>query len=316
MEREKISAQDGIELAKVISLDDWRKSRGEGNRVNSISFNMVRKKYKRVAHSSNTGKSILEPGGKDSTELENIRIANYLITVAISVQDKKEKIRLAEEAISIFPHCSAAFNILAVEKATSAIERFGYYKKGVDGGEFFTRTNMLDFGRKFSAIERQPYIVSLKGAGDALWEMGENDASLVYYWRVVRLDESDRLGVVQILATRLLEMDRGYALSDFFISSNNGKGPVIPWVKVFHYFREGDFEKALENYRIASQKHPGVLLFLTGEKVLPEKIPPYEEISGKMLDAWGATLLKSSCDSLPEAMHWLKGISKNEKPAL
>ena len=311
MASEQENEKERLTLAKIISLDDWRESRGEGSRINAVPFRLMRMKVKKVVSASERERAFHEPGGRESTELENIRIANYLITVATSVTDKKEKIRLAEEAISVFPHCSAAFNILALEKSRGAVEKFGYFKKGVDSGEFFTRTNVANFGKKYFELERHPYLISLKGAGDTLWEMGEHESSLGYYWKVIRLDENDKLGAVQILAARLLELGKGCVLDEFLSTSYAENGFALPWVKGLHHFKEGRFEEAHEEILFALKNSPGVFYYISGEKDLPKKIPPYEEISGMMLDAWAGSLLKELWHGSPAALEWVKGIRKN-----
>lgn len=70
----------------------------------------------------------------DAPPKSAIQFAQDIMYEAWEAGTKKERIKLAKEALSISPDCADAYNLLAEEDAKTLKEVTEYYRKGMEAG--------------------------------------------------------------------------------------------------------------------------------------------------------------------------------------
>jgi len=307
--------------AKVISLDEYRKERVERQEPGKISNGV--KKMGTAGHTTSQSSSFSasqsrvsyqvgsEQGNVDDI-LEKFRMAEYLITIAMSVGDNEEKIGIAEEALKTFPDFTSAYNILAEFKAKDSNARLAYYQKGIEAWERFHEFLEYESSVRNSEPDLTPYFTAMMGAADSLWSLKRFEESLVTYWTLLKLEKHDLFGIRFIIIARLLEFDKNEEFYELISTIPTEKSSVISWGKVLYYFRLGEKENAVKELATAMKESPRVADYLTGLTTLPFEMPRYSELNKKSEQVWAASLLSESWKSTAGAMYWLKkSVPKN-----
>jgi len=301
--------------AKVISLDEYRKGRVE-RQVSGKTSNGV-KKMGTAGHptgqsanlSASQSRVSYEVGGEHGSVddiLEKFRMAEYLITIAMSVGDNEEKIGIAEEALKTFPDFTSAYNILAEFKAQDSNERLAYYQKGIEAWERFHEFLEYESSVRNSEPDLAPYFTAMLGAAESLWSLKRFEESLVTYWTILKIEKHDLYGIRFIIIARLLEFDKNEEFNELILTIPTEKSSVICWGKVLYYFRLGELEDAVEELATAMKESPRVADYLIGLTTLPFEMPRYDELNKKSEQAWAASLLSESWKSTTGASAWLK----------
>jgi hypothetical protein len=83
---------------------------------------------------------------------------------------RKERIKLAREALSISPDCADAYNLLAEEEARSIEESKEFYRKGVEEGRHALEEKIFkeDGGHFWGYLPTRPYMRSRAGLIECL----------------------------------------------------------------------------------------------------------------------------------------------------
>lgn len=298
-----------VGLAKVISLDEYRKVR-VGKRVTGKITDSVKK----LGNAKNSRISYPVGGGPENTGdiLEKFRMAEYLITIAMSLGDNEEKVGIAEEALKTFPDFTAAYNVLAEFKAINGEERLAYFQKGVEAWDRFHEFLEYESRARNAEPDLTPCFVAMQGVADSLWSMDRKEESLAGYWKMLKLEKHDSLGIRFIIIARLLEMGKNNEFNDLVNSIPSAASSVASWGKALFQFRRGAKKMAAAELKTALKESPHVADYLLGRVSLLFAMPRYGELSKKSEQAWAASLLFESWKSTDGAVAWLKGFLKEK----
>jgi tetratricopeptide (TPR) repeat protein len=305
------------ERAKVISLDEYRKGRVGKQALGKVAESVKTMGNARhsTRHSAGHSGASYKVGGElenPSDILEKFRMAEYLITIAMSVGDNEEKVGIAEEALKTFPDFTAAYNILAEFKAKDGKERLAYFQKGVEAWERFHQFLVYESSVRNAEPDLNPYFNAMKGVADSLWAMKRREESLVQYWNMLNLEKHDSFGIRFIIMARLLEMGKNDEFYNLVLTIPSDTSSVINWGKVLYYFRRGEKDKAVAEIKTAMKGSPRVADYLLGTISLPFEKPRYDELSKKTEQGWAASLLFEPWKSTVGALGWLKEILKKD----
>jgi len=220
---------------------------------------------------------------KEKKILENppkstVGLAQDIIYDAWERESRKERIKMAKDALSISLDCADAYNLLAEEDAKTYEEAKELYQKGIDAGrralgEKFFKENK---GHFWGYVPTRPYMRSLAGLMECLWELGEHEEAIVRAKEMIRLNVSDNQGIRYIFIAYLAELGRYDELDKFL-----NKGPYkndcgVEWLytdALLVFIKEGNSEHAVKALNVALKSNSYVPAYITGKKPIPRILP-------------------------------------------
>ena len=106
--------------------------------------------------------------------------AQELVYKALEATEKRERIRLAMDALRISQDCADAYVLLAEEAALMPEQARNWYQRGVEAGERALGPEIFarEAGNFWSLIETRPYMRAREGLADCLSFLGEGDAAV------------------------------------------------------------------------------------------------------------------------------------------
>jgi tetratricopeptide (TPR) repeat protein len=206
------------------------------------------------------------------------RRAQELIYDAWEAPRKADRIRLAEEALQLWPDCADAYNLLAEEKSCSVIEACAYLEQGVRAGEraLGRKAFKEDAGHFWGILETRPYMRARTGLAECLWQLGEEEEALGHYHEMLRLNPNDNQGIRDVLLTRLLKRGEQEKAAELLQAYADDGSANWLYNRALWLFRErgegGAADKAL---REAIDQNPHVPAYLLGKKKVPKQLPDY-----------------------------------------
>lgn len=160
-------------------------------------------------------------GGKipDVPPKSAVSFAQDIMYEAWEAKTKRERLKLAKEALSISPDCADAYNLLAEEEAKTLEETKELYQKGMEAGRRALGEEIFkeDSGHFWGYTPTRPYMRSRAGLMECLWELGEHDEAIGHAKEMLRLNKSDNQGIRYILIAYLAELKRYDELINFSI---------------------------------------------------------------------------------------------------
>ncbi len=208
-------------------------------------------------------------------EISPLARAQDLIYDAWETDSRRDRIRLAREALEISPDCADAYALLAEEQAKTAAEARALYRQAVEAGERALGPEVFEegVGHFWGIHATRPYMRARAGLAEALWALGERDAAIEHWWELLRLSEGDNLGIRYLLLPRLLEEGDDEAAGELLDRYDE---PSAAWLygRALWLFRTGgEGEAADAVLREAVAENPHVPPYLTGRKKPPGRPP-------------------------------------------
>ena len=150
----------------------------------------------------------------------------------------KKRIKLAEEALEIYPNLADAYLILADEKAKTLEQALEFLEKAVavgreDLGEEFIRENT---GHFWGLTETRPFMRAKANLAETLWELGRRDEAITRYEECLRLNPNDNQGLRDTIASLYLELGRLPELEALFKSYKGDGGACWAYSKALYEF--------------------------------------------------------------------------------
>jgi tetratricopeptide (TPR) repeat protein len=221
----------------------------------------------------------------------------------------KKQIKLAEEALALYPNLPDAYLILADEKATNIEQALDYLKKAVEAGEkdlgeaFFKENE----GHFWGMTETRGYMRAKANLAEVLWGLGKQEEALIHYEQCLKLNPSDNQGLRYTLLSWLLELGRLDEVESIFKRYKDDGGAMWEYSKALFNFRKhgGESLKAKRQLEKAISVNGFVPGYLLGKKRMPEFIPDSyspespEEATIYADDAYEAW------DATPGSLDWL-----------
>jgi len=240
-----------------------------------------------------------------------IQFAQDIMYEAWEAESKKERIKLANEALSISPNCADAYNLLAEEDAKTLKEATEYYRKGMEAGrralgeEIFKEND----GHFWGYMPSRPYMRSRLGYIECLWEAGACDEAISHAKEMLKLNTNDNQGIRYILAAYLADLERYDELDEFLNEGEHKDDCVAEWLytrALLSFARKGDSVKANNDLKAALESNKHVPEYLTGKKPIPHLLPDRITIHGEDEGFCYASRYLGAWKKVSGAIDWLK----------
>lgn len=213
------------------------------------------------------------PRREPRTPLER---AQDLVYDAWDTSDRRERIRLAQEALSISPDCADAYVILAQETARSAEEAEPLYAQGVAAGERAIGPELFEeaVGQFWGVLETRPYMRALEGLSQALWALDRREEAIARAQEMLRLNPDDNQGMRYTLLGWLLPAGRDEEAGALLEAYADDGAATWLYGQALHAFRrEGDSRRSRRLLTEALRENPYVAGYLLGAWELPDRPP-------------------------------------------
>jgi tetratricopeptide (TPR) repeat protein len=246
----------------------------------------------------------------DAPPKSAIQFAQDIMYEAWEAESRKERIKLAKEALSISPDCADAYNLLA-EEAKTLEEAKELYQKGVDAGRRALGEKVFkeDVGHFWGYLPTRPYMRSLAGLMECLWELGKHDEAISHARKMLKLNTSDNQGIRYILIAYLSELGRYDELEKFMNRSGYKDDCAADWLytkALLAFVKEGDSESARKELKTALKGNKYVPEYLTDKKAIPKILPDRITMSGEDEGFCYAWRYEKAWKKVPGALDWLK----------
>ena len=242
--------------------------------------------------------------------------AQELVDGALRVAGRR-RVKLAREAIRLFPDCADAFVILAENMPDSA-QRIALYREGLQAGERALGPACFEehAGHFWGIVETRPYMRACQGLANCLAEEG-NHAEAIDRWReMLRLNPNDNQGVRHLVVPALIRTGRDRDCEGILQQyAEDATVPMSYGRALLAFRRDGDTPGAHDLLAAAVRHNPHLPKYLLAKSEIPDRLPEvYGWRSEEEAVAFGAELL-SVWEATPGARAWLAGFMRERKKA-
>jgi tetratricopeptide (TPR) repeat protein len=243
-------------------------------------------------------------GFKDS----KLNQAQQLMYQAWEERNPARRIILAHEALTISPHCTDAYVLLAEEEADTLARALEYYQKGVTAAEkalgkkYFKENE----GHFWGLLETRPYMRARQGLANTLWELGRKEEALGHFRDMLRLNPGDNQGIRYTLLNLLLTLNRETEAQALLDEYDDGMAEWL-YTRALLAFRHGGAgPRANSALQEALQTNAHVPAYLTGRQRIPVKLPSYVTWGGDDEAVHYASSYLPYWRRTPGAIEWLQ----------
>jgi hypothetical protein len=234
--------------------------------------------------------------------------AQDIMSQAFAARDEGERIRLAEQALTICPDCADAYVLLA-EHAPRRKRARELYEQGVAAGERALGPEAFerDVGHFWGMLETRPYMRARLGLAFALWAASRREEAVQHLQDMLRLNPTDNQGIRYSLAAFLLFLDRDDDLAHLLQQYADEGSASWAYTRALLAFRQhGDTPEARQLLKQAKKTNRYVPAYLMGRKHPPAREPGYYSIGdeSEALNYVGSFLV--GWKSTPGAVAWLR----------
>lgn len=240
-----------------------------------------------------------------------INFAQDIMYEAWEAESKRERIKLAKEALSISPDCADAYNLLAEEEAETLEEVKDFYQKGVEAGRRALGEKVFkeDSGHFWGYTPTRPYMRARTGLMECLWELGEHDEAIGHAKEMLKLNTSDNQGIRYILIGYLANLGRYDELDNFMNKGGYNDDCGAEWLytrALLAFVKDGVSDRAEKELKIALKSNKYVPEYLTGKKPIPRVLPDSIRVGGEDEGFCCAYRFLGAWKKVPCAIEWLK----------
>jgi tetratricopeptide (TPR) repeat protein len=245
-------------------------------------------------------------------DMSALYVAQDLAFEASEASGRAKRIALAKKALKISPYCTDAYNILASETknpseciklCTQGIDAF---KKAV-GKKYFNENE----GYFWGLMETRPFMRSMHGLADSLWEIGEKQKAIDTYQEMLRLNPNDNQGIRHLLLHRLIYVQAFEAAEKLLSDYKNDPTAFMHFGAALLYFCQKRKVKARNALKKATELNSHVAEFLLNpkKKFIPKT--QAERFGYQIGHDSEANSYRNLCGQfwidIPNALEWLKG---------
>ncbi|HAZ31759.1 MAG TPA: hypothetical protein DCY61_03525 [Dehalococcoidia bacterium] len=235
--------------------------------------------------------------------------AQDIIYQALETPEKKERVRLAMEALKVCDDCSDAYVLLAEEAAEIPEEARNWYQQGVEAGERALGPEVFanEPGHFWGIIETRPYMRAREGLADCLYFLGEFEAAMEHYREMLRLNPNDNQGIRYKLLSCLMERNDIDAARELLGQYKDEYSAYWFFTRaLIAFIEQGASREANKQLRKALRQNSHVVRYLLGQRKMPRTLPDRIGFGDKdeaiayvaeFADAWMDT---------PGALEWVK----------
>lgn len=244
------------------------------------------------------------------------RAAQELIYDAWETDNKKRRIKMAKEALSIFPDCADAYNILAQDAAKSLQESEGYYRQGMQAGrrDLGEKTFKKDIGYFWEILETRPYMRAQTGLMQCSWAQGNHQEAIDHARELLQLNNNDNQGIRYVLITYLANLGRYDELENFMNGEYKEDG-MAEWLYtrvMLSFARTGDTPQTRKLLSVALSSNRYVPYYLLKKKKIPLILPETITVGGQDEAYCYAATNLLAWENVPGLLIWLEQQSKND----
>ncbi len=206
-----------------------------------------------------------------------IALARKIISEAQQTTDTAERIRLAEEALSVCEECVEAYLILAEDKAENIEEARAYFEKAMAAGVSLLGDTFFKecAGNFWEYPQARGYMRARARLIHCLFIMKDEDLAVAHCYDMLKLNENDDQGIRYPLS-QFLAISERYDELDNLLNIESGKDDMaLEWLylRAFLCFvKEGDTKKARKKLKTALKKNPIVADYVLGEADIMEDV--------------------------------------------
>jgi tetratricopeptide (TPR) repeat protein len=241
--------------------------------------------------------------------------AQNIMYDAWEAPNKRQRIKLAREALAISEDCADAYVLLAEESARSLKQAKELYEAGVQAGERALGPELFTemAGYFWGVLETRPYMRARAGLASCLWELEQRDEAIGHYEEMLLLNPGDNQGLRYILLLCLFEEGLDSELEQLLAAY--GDDAAAEWLytrALFQFHKEGPSRKAVTQLKEALRFNPYVPDYLLGAKRLPRQLPPTMGLGDETEAAHYATEASHLWLQEPGAIDWLRQVSSEK----
>jgi len=238
-----------------------------------------------------------------------------LLREAYEADSLDERVKLAEEALKLYPNNADAYIILA-ESQDNYLSAAEYYKKGMESGrKDIGEKDFEEFkGHFWGFHETRPFMRAKAGYAATLYLLEQYDESIQEYAEIIELNPNDNQGVRYSYASILVNHRKFEAyekLRDLF--DDEGSAMWLFTYAAYLFKKNGKSKLADNALQQANEANPHVLQYLVGKKEIPDIIPS----SYGFGDESEAVIYLRECSELwlemPTASTWVNDFLKKNK---
>lgn len=191
-------------------------------------------------------------------------------------QPPAKRVRLAKQALKLYPNTPDAYVILAQESRTLTEMKDCYYvgmKVGEKelGPEYFTE----DRGYFWGLLETRPYMRAKQGYAKSMWILGDFKEAIAQYREMLELNPNDNQGIRYGLLTVLLESEK-YGEAEQLMDQFPEPTANMEYNRAFlQYAKNGWTTQTKKLLNKALEANPHVPDYLLGKKPIPEAMPQF-----------------------------------------
>jgi tetratricopeptide (TPR) repeat protein len=225
------------------------------------------------------------------------------------------RIKLARDAIGLWPDCADAWVIRAEEMPDLAL-RLGLYRQATEAGERALGPARFaeDAGHFWGVLDTRPYMRARHGLADSLWQAGQRDEAVAHWVDMMRLNPGDNQGVRHRLLPRLLELGRDDEAAALLLTLDDELSSTPRYVAALLAFRrDGDTEVAQERLAVARRLNPHVSKYLIGNADLPGLLPESYRLGSDEEAQLTASYLQPAWSATAGAVEWLRHARRQAK---
>ena len=200
--------------------------------------------------------------------------AEKILWEAMDAETCSKKVKLAKQALTLYPHLPDAWVILGEHSAGSPEEILPYFEKAVqagkeDLGEHFLKQNE---GYFWGLVETRPFMRAKAFLAQALWDLGREDEAIAHYQECLKLNPNDNQGLRDVVVPGLLAKDRVEEAAAILKRYNKDIGAMHAYNKALYLYKKhgAESKKASKQLVAAIVENPHIPKYLTGKKKLPE----------------------------------------------
>ncbi len=204
--------------------------------------------------------------------------AQELIYEANEREDVWDRVLLAYEALSVYPDCADALNLLALEKSKNKQEELEFYLKAEEaglrtlGGDFITEHK----GALWEATEARPYLRAMEGTANALWRNGRKHEAMAKCREMLELNAADNQGIRYTLMSFLSEERKYHDLEIFLKNPIFSDESGVEWYymrALVSYAMHGETNGSRKYAEEAIRRNPHVIKYIAGFSKMPDDLP-------------------------------------------
>ncbi len=247
-------------------------------------------------------------GGVKWTPETALEQAQELVYRALEAPQRRERVRLAMEALKISRDCADAYVLLAEEAAESLEQACGLYRQGVEAGERALGRDAFrkDAGHFWGIVETRPYMRAREGLAQCLWELGEQEEAVEHYQEMLHLNPNDNQGIRYVLLACLLELGRLDEAEKLLAQYQDEETAAWLFTRALLVFlRQGDSPEARGALGEALASNQHVAPYLLGQRRMPPDYPSHIEIGTRSEAMEYVALYQAAWARSPSALNWL-----------